>query len=214
MTNVVKTIRAMVAAMEAGRAASSRTRALTTEARGSVFAGLRRARDAGFSLVEILLVILIILMLAGALVVYVLPQQEGAQRNTTEIKIRDIAKALDVYKLNIGTYPTEEQGGLGALLQAPTFENEQLATKWSGPYIERGTTLDDAWGNALVYEVVDKTLVDDPKAPDYRLFSVGPDGVRDTEDDIKLYDETEPGAPMTPGGPGTVPAAGGPSVSP
>ena len=50
----------------------------------------RTARNAGFSLVEVLLVIVIILMLAGALVVYVLPQQEGAQINTTKLKLNSI----------------------------------------------------------------------------------------------------------------------------
>ena len=85
----------------------------------------RITRTGGFSLVEILLVILIILMLAGALVVYVLPQQESAQKNTTRVKLGQINTALSLYKVNLGTYPTEDEGGLNALLRRPEYEDER-----------------------------------------------------------------------------------------
>jgi general secretion pathway protein G len=144
---------------------------------------------AGFTLIEILLVITIILMLAGALVVYVLPQQKGAEKNTTRLLLNQVQSALDTYRLNIGQYPTEEQGGLGALLVKPTFENEKLGDKWQGPYLKPGTKLEDAWGNKIRYELVDKSVQTDPGAPDYKLYSVGPDGIPDTDDDIKLFDD-------------------------
>ncbi|HXP61242.1 MAG TPA: type II secretion system major pseudopilin GspG [Dongiaceae bacterium] len=147
------------------------------------------SRVGGFTLIEILLVITIILMLAGALVVYVLPQQKGAEKNTTRLLLNQVQSALDTYRLNIGSYPTEEQGGLGALLVKPTFENEKLGDKWQGPYLKPGTKLEDAWGNKIRYELVDKTVQTDPGAPDYKLYSVGPDGIPDTDDDIKLFDD-------------------------
>ena len=147
------------------------------------------SRAGGFTLIEILLVITIILMLAGALVVYVLPQQKGAEKNTTRLLLNQVQSALDTYRLNIGSYPTEEQGGLGALLVKPTFENEKLGEKWQGPYLKPGTKLEDAWGNKIRYELVDKTVQTDPGAPDYKLYSVGPDGIPDTDDDIKLFDD-------------------------
>ena len=53
----------------------------------------RSTRSAGFTLIEILLVIVIILLLAGALVVFVLPQQEGAEKNTTRLKLEQVATA-------------------------------------------------------------------------------------------------------------------------
>jgi general secretion pathway protein G len=152
---------------------------------------MRPRSAAGFTLIEILLVIVIILMLAGALVVYVLPQQKGAEKNTTRLLLTQIQSALDTYRLNLGSYPTEEQGGLGALLVKPTFENEKLGEKWQGPYIKPGTKLEDAWGNKIRYELVDKTLQTDPGTPDYKLYSIGPDGIPDTDDDIKLFDEKE-----------------------
>jgi len=158
------------------------------------FRAMRPARSAaGFTLIEILLVIVIILMLAGALVVYVLPQQKGAEVNTTRLLLTQLQSALDTYRLNIGSYPTEEQGGLGALLVKPNFENERLGEKWQGPYLKPGTRLEDAWGNKIRYELVDKSLQTDPGTPDYKLFSLGPDGLPDTDDDIKLFDDKNTG---------------------
>ena len=175
---------------------------------------LSNLRQSGFSLVEILLVIVIILMLAGAVVVYVLPQQEGAQRNTTRIKLQQIQGALDNYKINVGTYPNEEEGGLGALIRRPTFADERLAERWSGPYLKPGATIDDVWGRPIAYEFVDKSLLADKSGPDFRLYSVGPDGQPETEDDVKLFTEAigpdglptteQPAgtpAPATPGAP-------------
>jgi general secretion pathway protein G len=98
----------------------------------------------GFTLIEVLLVIVIILMLAGALVVFVLPQQEGAEKNTTKLLLQNIETALDTYRLNMGRYPTAEQG-LDALVTKPTFENERLGDKWNGPYLKPGTKLEDTW---------------------------------------------------------------------
>src|SRR5215207_4428838 len=102
----------------------------------------RSAHQAGFTLIEILLVIVIILMLAGALVVFVLPQQEGAEKNTTRLLLQNVETALDTYRLNMSRYPTTEQG-LSALISKPTFENERQGDKWNGPYLKPGTKLED-----------------------------------------------------------------------
>ena len=153
-----------------------------------------RARTSGFTLIEILLVIVIILLLAGALVVFVLPQQKGAERNTTKLMISQVATALDTYRLNLGHYPNEQEGGLDALLKKPAFENEKLNDKWQGPYLKPGTTLDDPWAHKLRYELVDTTAEGEKKGGlPYKLFSVGPDGQPDTDDDIKLAGDQEPG---------------------
>jgi general secretion pathway protein G len=155
----------------------------------------RLARASGFTLIEILLVIVIILLLAGALVVFVLPQQKGAEKNTTKLLLSQIASALDTYRLNLGHYPTEQEGGLEALLKKPTFENEKLAEKWMGPYVKPGTTLDDPWSNKIRYELVDRAVEDEKKGGlPYKLYSVGPDGQPDTDDDIKHATETETGS--------------------
>lgn len=149
-------------------------------------------RRAGFTLIEILLVIVIILLLAGALVVFVLPQQEGAEKNTTRLKLGQVATALDTYRLNLGHYPSEQEGGLDALLKKPQFENERMGEKWQGPYLKPGTQLDDPWSHPLKYELVDRAAEGEKKGGlPYRLFSVGPDGQPDTDDDIKHADESD-----------------------
>ena len=146
-------------------------------------------RTAGFTLIEVLLVIVVILMLAGAMVVFVLPQQKGAEKNTTKLLLAQVANALDTYRLNLGHYPTEQEGGLEALSKKPTFENERLGEKWQGPYLKPGTALDDPWGFKIRYEPVaaggDNAEAGNTSALPYKLFSVGPDGQPDTEDDIK-----------------------------
>jgi len=160
-------------------------------------------RVAGFTLLEVLLVIVIILLLAGALVVFVLPQQKGAEKNTTKLLLSQVATALDTYRLNLGHYPTEEEGGLNALLTKPTFENERLGEKWQGPYLKPGTTLDDPWGNKIRYEAVDVSMAEDTAAGTttvalpYKLYSLGPDGQPETEDDIALATSTDTAAEST-----------------
>jgi general secretion pathway protein G len=159
----------------------------------------RRSRVSGFTLIEILLVIVIILLLAGALVVFVLPQQKGAEKNTTKLLLSQVASALDTYRLNLGHYPSEQEGGLEALLKKPTFENEKLAEKWQGPYLKPGTSLDDPWSHKIHYELVDRAVEGEQQGGlPYKLYSVGPDGQPDTDDDIKHVTETQPGSAGAP----------------
>src|SRR3982750_1887751 len=148
--------------------------------------GQRRSAS-GFTLIEILLVIVIIMLLAAALVVFVLPQQKGAEKNTTRLLLSQVATALDTYRLNMGHYPSEQEGGLDALVKKPNFDNEKMGEKWQGPYVKPGTKLDDPWGFSIRYELAEKTGDGETKgALPYKLFSVGPDGQPDTDDDIKL----------------------------
>ena len=148
-----------------------------------------RRSAGGFTLIEILLVIVIILMLAAALVVFVLPQQKGAEKNTTKLMLQQVGSALDTYRLNLSHYPTEQEGGIDALLRKPAFENESMGEKWQGPYLKPGTSLEDPWGHKVRYELNDTTAGADTEKTGglpYKLFSIGPDGQPDTDDDIKL----------------------------
>ncbi len=150
---------------------------------------LLRSSASAFTLIEILLVIVILLLLAGALVVFVLPQQKGAEKNTTRILLQQVANALDTYRMNIGHYPTEQEGGLDALVRKPTFENESMGEKWLGPYLKPGTTLEDPWGHKIHYELNDTASTADTEKTGglpYKLYSMGPDGQPDTDDDIRL----------------------------
>jgi general secretion pathway protein G len=119
-------------------------------------------RNAGFTLLELLVVMVII----GLLVGYVGPKY-FAQLGKSEVKaakqqIAGLGKALDIYRLDTGHYPPQD-AGLQALVTAPANE-----TKWRGPYIEKAVPL-DPWGQAYVYKIPGEHN-------DYDLLSYGKDG--------------------------------------
>ena len=96
-----------------------------------------------------------------------------------------VQQALFEYRLDIGHYPTEEEGGLSALIEKPEFENEKLGDLWYGPYVKPGTTFEDPWSNALVYEPADPEFMQAGDPP-FRLYSKGRDGRKHNSDDIHL----------------------------
>ncbi len=148
------------------------------------------ATAGGFTLIEVLLVLVILMLLIGAVVVFVLPQQAGAQRNTTELKLRMIDDAIQRFEMQVGRPPTEDEG-LEALVRMPDFEVEALRSRWTGPYVDEDTEFIDAWGHELRYEMRDQESGADAmegrsRGRQYRLYSVGPDGEEGTDDDIEI----------------------------
>lgn len=98
-------------------------------ARGTVFAA-RRSR--GFTLIELLVVLAILTLLAGLVGPRVLGQLGGAKSKTAGVQIADLDKSLELFKLDVGRYPTTEEG-LDALVKRPGSVNG-----WSGPYLKGG----------------------------------------------------------------------------
>lgn len=138
---------------------------------------MRRAR--GFTLIELMVVMMILSTLAAM----VLPRFAGRSEDSKKSAARadvlgNIANALDMYELDNGFYPATEQG-LSALSQAP--DSPPIPASWKGPYVKRGE-FRDPWGRPYQYR--------SPGAMsnDYDLFSFGPDGVQ-SGDDIGNWDE-------------------------
>lgn len=156
----------------------------------------RTAAPRGFTLIEVLLVLLILGMLAGLAIFAFSGTQQHAKIQTAQLKIKEIASALDRYQMDVGHYPTQDEGGLQALITEPTFDNQALASKWAGPYLKDADALNDPWGNPIQYELQTDTSSGGsssaggtPTGPAYHLWSYGPDGQDGTDDDIRNWSD-------------------------
>ena len=105
---------------------------------------IRRHRARGFTLIELLVVLAILTLLAGLVGPRVLNQLGGAKSKTAVVQIADIDKALEIYKLDVGRYPSTEEG-LDALVKKPGNVNG-----WAGPYL-KGAVPTDPWGRPYRY---------------------------------------------------------------
>lgn len=127
----------------------------------------------GFTLIELMVVIVILGILAGLIVPRIMGRPEEARRMKARIQIESIETTLKLYKLDNGYYPSTEQG-LQALVEPPAVG--QLPRAWrEGGYLEKGKVPKDPWGNEYVY-----------LCPgihgDYDLISYGADGEPGGED--------------------------------
>jgi general secretion pathway protein G len=134
----------------------------------------RRRRRAGFTLMEVLLVMVIIVMLGAFVGVAIRNAQGQANVNAAKAQIQQLQSPLDLYRLNINSYPSTSQG-LAALEAAPGDIANQ--SKWQGPYLDKPVPL-DPWDNPYQY------MSPGNRNADYDLWSFGPDGQDGTADDI------------------------------
>lgn len=102
----------------------------------------------GFTLIELMVVLVILGLLAGLILPRLMGRTEEARRQAAEVQIKAFEQALDMYFSDNGNYPTTEQG-LPALSKAP--EIEPVPRKWKGPYLQHGIIPKDPWGNEYVY---------------------------------------------------------------
>ena len=119
----------------------------------------RQAR--GFTLIELLVVLAILTLLAGLVGPRVLSQLGGAKSKTAAVQIADIEKSLEIFKLDVGRFPTAEEG-LNALVTKP-----DSAAGWNGPYLKGGLP-NDPWGKPYQYKPGANGSVD--------ILSLGADG--------------------------------------
>lgn len=108
------------------------------------FKPVRALRAAGFTLVELLVVLAILGLLAGLVGPRVLGQLGGAKHKTAAVQIKDFEQAAELFKLDTGRFPTTAEG-LDALV------NKLNVRGWNGPYLRKGLPA-DPWGNPYRYE--------------------------------------------------------------
>jgi general secretion pathway protein G len=126
----------------------------------------KKSDNRGFTLIELMVVIVILGILAGLIIPRIMGRPEEARRMKARIQIESIETSLQLYKLDNGNYPTTDQG-LQALIEAPTVG--QLPRAWrEGGYMEKGKVPKDPWRTEYVY-------LSPGVNGDYDLSSYGPD---------------------------------------
>jgi general secretion pathway protein G len=128
----------------------------------------RRGADHGFTLLELLVVLVILGLLSAFVAPQVLKYLGGAKTDAAKIQIQNLASTLDLYRLEVGRYPSQEEG-IEALVEQPSG-----VETWNGPYVRKREQLLDPWGNTYVY-----------RAPgehgEYDLYSLGADATEGGE---------------------------------
>jgi general secretion pathway protein G len=128
-------------------------------------------REAGFTLLELLVVIVIIGLLVGLVAPAALRQLGGARVSITKQSIERLGSILDMYKLDVGSYPSTSDG-LEALVVKPAD-----ADNWNGPYVKAENGLLDPWRHPYVYR-----SPSDRSGHDYDICSLGPNGQQGDSD--------------------------------
>ena len=121
-----------------------------------------RRRERGFTLIELLVVLVILGLLSAFVAPQVLNYLGRAKTDAASAQIQNIASVLDLYRLDTGRYPAEEEG-LEALVEAPPD-----STVWNGPYVKRRDSLIDPWGEMYIYRFPGEH-------GDFDLFTLGAD---------------------------------------
>ena len=132
-------------------------------------------RRRGFTLIEVLLVLVILVIIGSLAVVAYGPIRRSALEKAAEAQIKAFKTPLQAYSIELGDFPGTSQG-LDALRNQPS--DLAVPEKWNGPYLDSEVPL-DPWGNPYRYENPGKYQIDWPD-----IWSYGADGMDGTEDDI------------------------------
>jgi general secretion pathway protein G len=125
----------------------------------------RRRAAAGFTLIEILVVLVILGLLAGLVGPRLFSKVDSSKVKTAETQVKMLKTSLQTFRLDMGRYPTTDEG-LGSLQKRPDSADAHL---WAGPYLDEALPA-DPWGNPYQYRL-------EPAAgQDFTLYSFGADG--------------------------------------
>ena len=138
------------------------------------------SREAGFTFIELMMVVLIIGVLAAVIVPRVVKRGEDARIAAARADIEAMSLALDLYKIDNQKYPSTSQG-LEALNKQPT--TFPIPPNWKGPYFKKNPDFKDPWGNKYGY------VSPGVHNQDYDVSSYGPDGQDGGGDDIENWKE-------------------------
>jgi general secretion pathway protein G len=128
----------------------------------------RRDASGGFTLVELLVVLVILSLVMGLVGPRVLSYLSSSRERAAKLQIQSFSTALDLFFLDMGRYPSTSEG-LDALVKAPAGQG-----RWSGPYVQQGAVPRDPWGNPYEYRTPGRTKA-------YAVTSLGSDGKRGGE---------------------------------
>lgn len=134
----------------------------------------RRRANAGFSILELLLVLVILAILAGIVGSRFVGQSQSAKIKAAQTQLGNFKMCLNRFEMDMGRYPTSSEG-LRVLVEKPG----DGADNWKGPYLDSNDVPKDQWGNAWNYRQPGQHRTDD-----YDLSSNGPDGREGTDDDV------------------------------
>ncbi len=135
---------------------------MTKSALPTVAANVRPG-ERGLTLLEMLAVLAIIALISALAAPQVIGYLDRSRVDTAEIQIKSLETVLDMYRLDVGTYPSPD-AGLDALVAQPSG-----VADWRGPYLQRADALTDPWGNAYGYAVSEDGQTS-------QVFSFGSDG--------------------------------------
>lgn len=137
----------------------------------------RRHSRIGFTLIEVLLVLVILVILGSLVGIQIRGAQKKALVNAAKSQAQAFDTPLQSYLLDVGDYPSSS-AGLESLRSAPAEAQGQGTMKWNGPYLEKAVPV-DPWGRPYNYVAPGRHNSDS-----YDVWSLGPDGADGTDDDI------------------------------